>query len=211
MKWAFLTARNAGRSFLSKNDLVAGLDIGTTKTCCVVAETAEGGDLIISGVGISPSTGLKRGIVVDYLSLFNEPEQVYTKIKYPEVKVLLRDHVGPALMQSGDTLFRIALKYQVTVAQLRDANPQVGGDIIQPGDVLIHGGFPGHAVIVIDVAINKDGRKIYLLAQSYMPAQDIHVLKNYVNPDISPWYKVNDETEIKTPEYTFTKYELKRW
>jgi glucosylceramidase len=43
----------------------------------------------------------KRGIVVDYLSLFNEPEQVYTKIKYPEIKVLLRDHVGPALQQSG--------------------------------------------------------------------------------------------------------------
>lgn len=43
----------------------------------------------------------KRGIVVDYLSLFNEPEQVYTKIKYPEIKVLLRDHVGPALQHSG--------------------------------------------------------------------------------------------------------------
>jgi O-glycosyl hydrolase len=45
----------------------------------------------------------KHGIVVDYLSLFNEPEEVYTKIKYPEIKVLLRDHVGPALQQSGLT------------------------------------------------------------------------------------------------------------
>lgn len=45
----------------------------------------------------------KRGIVVDYLSLFNEPEEVYTKIKYAEIKVLLRDHVGPALLQSGLT------------------------------------------------------------------------------------------------------------
>ena len=45
----------------------------------------------------------KRGIVVDYLSLFNEPETVYTKIQYPEIKVLLRDHVGPALEQSGLT------------------------------------------------------------------------------------------------------------
>jgi glucosylceramidase len=45
----------------------------------------------------------KRGIAVDYLSLFNEPEQVYTKIKYPEIKVLLRDFVGPALQQSGLT------------------------------------------------------------------------------------------------------------
>jgi len=44
-----------------------------------------------------------RGIVVDYLSLFNEPEEVYTKIKYPEIKVLLRDFVGPALQQSGLT------------------------------------------------------------------------------------------------------------
>lgn len=45
----------------------------------------------------------KRGIVVEYLSLFNEPEEVYTKIKYPEIKVLLRDFVGPALQQSGLT------------------------------------------------------------------------------------------------------------
>jgi hypothetical protein len=82
---------------------------------------------------------------------------------------------------------------------------------IEPGDVLIRGGFPGHAVIVMDVAINNEGNKIYLLAQSYMPAQDIHVLKNFVDKDISPWYKVNDKLMIETPEYTFTKDELKRW
>lgn len=43
----------------------------------------------------------KRGITVDYLSIFNEPEEVYTKIKYDEIRVLLRDFVGPALQQSG--------------------------------------------------------------------------------------------------------------
>jgi glucosylceramidase len=43
----------------------------------------------------------KRAISVDYLSLFNEPEKVYTKIKYPEIRVLLRDFVGPAVQQSG--------------------------------------------------------------------------------------------------------------
>jgi len=43
----------------------------------------------------------KRGITIDYLSLFNEPEKVYTKIKYPEIRVLLRDFVGPAVVQSG--------------------------------------------------------------------------------------------------------------
>ena len=43
----------------------------------------------------------KRGITIDYLSLFNEPEKVYTKIRYPEIRILLRDFVGPALEQSG--------------------------------------------------------------------------------------------------------------
>jgi hypothetical protein len=82
---------------------------------------------------------------------------------------------------------------------------------IEPGDVLIRGGFPGHAVIVMDVAINAAGKKIYLLAQSYMPAQDIHVLKNPTNEDLSPWYEVNDDTVIQTPEYTFLQNELMRW
>jgi hypothetical protein len=77
--------------------------------------------------------------------------------------------------------------------------------------VIIRGGFPGHAVIVMDVAVNASGKKIYLLAQSYMPAQDIHVLKNPMNADLSPWYEVNDDPIIYTPEYRFTKNELKRW
>jgi glucosylceramidase len=42
----------------------------------------------------------KQGIFIDYLSLFNEPD-VYTKIPYPKIRDLLRDHVGPALEKSG--------------------------------------------------------------------------------------------------------------
>jgi maltoporin len=82
---------------------------------------------------------------------------------------------------------------------------------IKPGDVIIRGGFPGHAVMVMDVAVNASGEKIYLLAQSYMPAQDIHVLVNPMNTDLSPWYEVNHDNHIHTPEYSFTKNELKRW
>ena len=82
---------------------------------------------------------------------------------------------------------------------------------IRPGDVLIRGGFPGHAVMVIDVAVNPAGKKIYLLAQSYMPAQDIHVLKNPKNEHLSPWYEVNADQLIPTPEYLFYRNELKRW
>ncbi|MDX2048611.1 MAG: DUF4846 domain-containing protein [Chitinophagaceae bacterium] len=82
---------------------------------------------------------------------------------------------------------------------------------IQPGDVLIKGGFPGHAVIVVDVAVNNKGKKIYLLAQSYMPAQEIHILKNPMNDTLSPWYEVNEDETIYTPEWVFKKNQLRRF
>lgn len=79
------------------------------------------------------------------------------------------------------------------------------------GDVLIQGGSPGHAVMVLDIAENKNGEKIYLLAQSYMPAQEMHILKNPSNKSLSPWYSLNDDTVIKTPEWTFYSSDLKRF
>jgi Domain of unknown function (4846) len=82
---------------------------------------------------------------------------------------------------------------------------------IQPGDVLIRGGFPGHAATVMDVAENAAGKKIFMLAQSYMPAQDVHVLVNPADENLSPWYEVDDKNTIMTPEYLFYKKELKRW
>jgi len=46
-------------------DLVVGLDIGTSKVMAVVAEVLPGGELKIAGMGVSPSNGLKRGVVVN--------------------------------------------------------------------------------------------------------------------------------------------------
>ena len=47
-----------------KEELIVGLDIGTTKVCAVVAEPTEEG-LDIIGVGCSPSHGLRKGMVVN--------------------------------------------------------------------------------------------------------------------------------------------------
>ncbi len=82
---------------------------------------------------------------------------------------------------------------------------------IQPGDVLVHGGFPGHAVTVVDMATDAGGKKIYMLAQGYQPAQDMHVLNNPINPGLSPWYSIDTSSMIYTPEWWFKKTELKTW
>ena len=83
---------------------------------------------------------------------------------------------------------------------------------MQIGDVFIQTGNPyGHAVIVVDMAKNLDtGEKVYMLAQSYMPAQDIQVLVNRENSKISPWYILGDD-QIETPEWTFNPGDLKRF
>lgn len=85
-------------------------------------------------------------------------------------------------------------------------------DQLTIGDVFIKGGSPGHAVIIVDVATNSEtGEKIFLLAQSYMPAQEIQLLKNPSNEDLSPWYSADFGDVLNTPEWTFYENELKRF
>ena len=80
------------------------------------------------------------------------------------------------------------------------------------GDVFIQGGSPGHAVIVVDMAKHMEtGEQLFLLAQSYMPAQETHILKNPTNPSISPWYSLGNSIQIKTPEWTFNSTDLKEF
>ena len=82
---------------------------------------------------------------------------------------------------------------------------------MQPGDMFVKAGSPGHAMVVVDVAANAEGKKIYLLAQSYMPAQDMHIVINPINPTLSPWYEVANDAEITTPGWIFGSKQLKRW
>ncbi|MBC8754880.1 DUF4846 domain-containing protein [Kordia sp. YSTF-M3] len=82
---------------------------------------------------------------------------------------------------------------------------------IQVGDVFIQQGNPfGHAVIVVDVAKNELGEKIFMLAQSYMPAQETQILVNKQNSKLSPWYKAKKGT-LHTPEWTFESTDLRRF
>jgi cell division protein FtsA len=47
-----------------RGNLIVGLDIGTTKICCVVGEMSQG-DVNIIGIGTHPSIGLRKGVVVN--------------------------------------------------------------------------------------------------------------------------------------------------
>ena len=96
-------------------------------------------------------------------------------------------------------------------ASLHRDQPKIKAIEIKPGDFLIQKGYPyGHAVIIMDEAVDEEGEKRFLLAQSYMPAQSIHILKNPSNPK-TPWYKLPDNRPIQTPEWTFPENSFRTW
>lgn len=97
-----------------------------------------------------------------------------------------------------------------TLSLTTECNP-ISIDDLLPGDLLLEGGSPGHCVMVVDMAVDEEGNRCYLLAQGYMPAQDFHILKNPLHPD-DPWYYDYEmDYPIKTPSWIFNKGSLMRW
>jgi hypothetical protein len=101
--------------------------------------------------------------------------------------------------------------YAGTLSLSKELKPVKISDV-KIGDVFIKGGSPGHAVIIVDICKHKtSGETLVMLAQSYMPAQNIHVLKNGNMNDL-PWFKINPTSNaFETPEWDFTVNDLKRF
>ncbi|MDX2001959.1 MAG: DUF4846 domain-containing protein [Chitinophagales bacterium] len=118
------------------------------------------------------------------------------------------DHSRAAFEKYLETTFN----YANTLSLKNELKP-VTLDKMQIGDVFIKSGNPyGHAMIVIDMAVNTaNGKKMFMLAQSYMPAQEIHIVKNPTDSEISPWYPSDFVGWIITPEYLMTDNDLRRF
>jgi hypothetical protein len=152
----------------------------------------------------------------DFTNGFRAGYDIWRNGKSIQVKENRCSWVNASYANNSEVSYRLYLQkvftFAGTLSLSRQLTPVANLNQIKAGDVWIRGGSPGHAVIVMDVAVDGQGKKVFLIAQSYMPAQDIHVLKNPANEDLSPWYAVDEiETELYTPEYTFHKSELSTW
>ena len=64
-------------------------------------------------------------------------------------------------------------------------------------------------MLVVDMAVDN---KAILVVQSYMPAQDIHIVTNLSDTGNSPWYIISQDTEeFNFPEYHFDSSHIKRF
>lgn len=79
------------------------------------------------------------------------------------------------------------------------------------GDMLIVGGFPGHVIMIADIIENDQDERLFLLIQGNTPAQSIHLLKNLDDTNRSPWYKLQLNSEISVPGFTFANSKFVRF
>jgi len=86
----------------------------------------------------------------------------------------------------------LVFAYAGTLSLQKELKPVQNVNDLKAGDVFIHGGSPGHCFIVMDVAENSQHNKLFLLAQSFMPAQNLQVLQY----DNNPWFDINKKTGI---------------
>lgn len=104
---------------------------------------------------------------------------------------------------------RIVFSYSSTLSMENESTP-VDISELKVGDIFIKGGSPGHVVMVADICENEAGKKAFLLAQGFMPAQSFHIIKNPAHSE-DPWYY---ESEIRYPfitqSYTFDEGSLRR-
>lgn len=114
--------------------------------------------------------------------------------------------------KDSDSVFneymRIVCAYASTLSMEKEST---GADLqnLQIGDVFLKSGSPGHVVMVADVC-EKDGRKAFLLAQGYMPAQEFHIIKNPLHED-DPWYYEEEvQYPFQTQAYTFPEGSFRR-
>ncbi len=117
-----------------------------------------------------------------------------------------RDYSHDRLLEYLELVFTYAGSYSLS----QELMPVRKTQDLEIGDVFIQGGFPGHAVIVVDMIKHLEtGDKQFLLAQSYMPAQELHIL---VNPTThSPWYPLATSGKLITPDWIFNYGDLKRF
>lgn len=113
----------SGNEFEAENDIIVGLDIGTTKVCAIVAAPKRGGKgLTILGIGESPSEGLNRGVVVNIEKTVRSIEQAVQQAQQQSGVTIAEVIVGIAgdHIQSFPTMGIVGISNPETEITQRD-------------------------------------------------------------------------------------------
>lgn len=122
-------------------------------------------------------------------------------------RVPIVSHSRASFRQWLDIIFT----YAGTASLARDLTPVDLADA-RIGDLFITPGFPGHTVMIADMALNPEtGAREILLIEGFTPAQDAHVLRNLLIPWRGSWFSLENGKNLRTPLWTFSPNSLYRF
>ena len=114
---------------------------------------------------------------------------------------------GPARREDHAT-FRAWLqhlfRYSGTLSMALDSRSVGVDEAVAAGDFFVDPGSPGHAVMVLDVGVSRDGRRWGLVGQGYTPAQELHILT-------AAWPDVIEGVWFALPEGQHDTLEVPSW
>lgn len=157
---------------------------------------------------------LKDQIAFKFTSGHHYTWSAYAEGVRPEVKGNQVNFKPAASPDDSYEAFRryldIVFMYAGTISLHRDMKHVERKSEYQIGDVLVHPGSPGHAVIIVDKAKNAKGEAIYLLAQGFTPAQSVHIVKSG-HSGISPWFKIPQSGTFWHKRFYLSKMGVRRF
>jgi hypothetical protein len=146
------------------------------------------------------SRGEKQRIGYHFLSGDFATYNAYASGQRPEVSGNKVRWAQSAAASDDRKTFRryldMVFNYASTIS-LAHRTTKIDRATLRPGDFFVLPGGPGHAILILDVAIDDGGKRVALLGQGFMPAQDFHVLESG-EKGVSPWFSLEGES-VDTP------------
>ncbi len=122
----------------------------------------------------------------------------YGRIRFQDVNGKTLAYSGGASRKAFEKYLRNLYEVASTFSLSREMKTRRLADM-QPGDIFVYparyGQRYGHAVMVVDVAVSKSGKKAFLLAEGNTPAREIHIMRNFKNPFRSPWIMLDEDAD----------------
>ena len=161
---------------MAKNEFVASIDVGTTKVCSIVADIGDGRGLQILGVGVTPSRGLHKGLVVNI----------------PEAKQSIKEAVRKAEQASG---LRIDTAYVGVTGRHITSQNNRGVVAISRGDRLVRTDDLKRVLQTArTVAVPNDRKLLHVIPRGYAIDGQVGVK----NPVGMHGFRLDVETHVIT-------------
>jgi cell division protein FtsA len=126
-----------------ENNLIVGLDIGTTKICVIVGRKNEYGKLEVLGMGKAVSDGVDRGVVTNIDKTVHAIEKAVEEasemadVNIADVIVGIAGQHIQSKIQSG-SIMRQPSDDEITIEDVRRLSSEMENILVPPGNTIIH-------------------------------------------------------------------------